>query len=342
MQKNPKLTEKELIQQFSRMIRAKATRSQGVVVGVGDDAAVLRPRPGEDLLVTTDILVEDRHFRREWFTGFALGWRLAAVNLSDIAAMGGRPLYGVLSFAIPRDLDIAYVRAIERGVRDHLADFDAAIVGGNVSGIEKTLVCDLTLVGACARGKAWRRTCRPGKDAIVVAGFLGDSRAGLDSLRRGGRASGALVRAYKKPIARLDVAKLLASDEALRAAIHGAIDVSDGLSTDVIHVCEASGAGCEIRADALPISGALEAFCKKTGADAVSMALHGGEDYALLLAVDAKSAEAVASRIERALGIPSRVVGRFTSGRGKYILARDGRRTVFEGRGWDHLASSRR
>jgi thiamine-monophosphate kinase len=338
MTRNPKPSEKELILQFTRMIRATASRAGGVVAGVGDDAAVLRPRRGEDVLVTTDILVEGRHFKREWFTGSALGWRLAAVNLSDIAAMGGRPLYGVLSLALPASLDIAYVHAIERGVRDHLAAVGATIVGGNISGIESTLVCDLTLIGSCRRGTAWRRTCRPGSDAVVVAGFLGDSRAGLEMLEAGEKASGALVRAYKRPVPRIDVAALLTGER----SIHGAIDVSDGLSTDVIHMCETSGAGCEIRADRLPVSRALERYCRKAGVDTVSMALRGGEDYALLLAVDSGKAEAVAARIERTLSIPSRVIGCFTAKKGAYVLVRGGRRRPFASEGWDHLDRGRR
>ena len=337
MSRNPKRSEGELIRGFTRMIQAKGISARGVVVGVGDDTAVLRPGSGEDLLVTTDILVEGRHFEREWFSGFALGWRLAAVNLSDIAAMGGRPRYGVLSLALPRNLDLAYVRAVERGVRDHLAVYDAVIIGGNISGIESTLVCDLTLVGTCGRGKAWRRTCRPEKDAIVVAGSLGDSRAGLEMLRRSKRASGRLVRAYKRPVPRLDVSALLAGDPAIR----GAIDVSDGLSTDLIHICEASGAGCEIDARALPISRALATHSRRTGVDPVAVALDGGEDYALLLAVDTKRAHGVAARISRKLGVPSRVIGRFTAHTGRYVLIRDNRRTPFSSRGWDHFARGR-
>ena len=304
---------------------------------MGDDAAVIRPRPGEELLVTTDILVENRHFKRRWFTGFELGWRLAAVNLSDIASMGGRPLYGVLSLALPQDLDTAYVRAIERGVRDHLALYGAAIVGGNVSGIESTLVIDLTLIGACARGKAWQRSAAPGRTRSWSSGYLGQARAGLGLLERSPRASGALVRAYKKPVPRLDVAALLQSER----AVHGAIDVSDGLSTDVIHICEASGAGCEIDAAALPISNALRAHCKKHRVDPLTTALHGGDDYALVLAVDARKAHALADRIERALGTPARVVGRFTERRAKYFLTRDGKRKAFASQGWDHLSRRR-
>ena len=352
-----KTSEKELLLDFACMIAAKKTPTKGIVVGVGDDTAVLRPHPKEDLLVTADILVENRHFKRAWFTGYELGWRLAAVNLSDIASMGGRPLYGILSLALPEGLSVKYVREMEQGVRDHLAHYGAAIVGGNVSGIESTLVSDLTLIGACARGKAWRRSCRPGKDAIVVAGYLGEARAGLGLMEkkaraagaavgRGARAAGSLVRAYKSPVPRLDAAHLLAHgtstrggrDRTFATAVHGAIDVSDGFSTDLIHICEASGAGCEVDPRALPVSAALRAFCKREGKNPFTMALHGGDDYALILAVDPKQATSVVVRIEKELGIPARIVGRFTKHKGRYRLVQDESRMPFSAGGWDHLS----
>jgi thiamine-monophosphate kinase len=352
-----KTSEKELLLDFACMIAAKKTPTKGIVVGVGDDTAVLRPHHKEDLLVTADILVENRHFRRAWFTGYELGWRLAAVNLSDIASMGGRPLYGILSLALPEGLPVKYVRDIEQGVRDHLARYGAAIVGGNVSGIESTLVSDLTLIGACARGKAWRRSCRPGKDAIVVAGCLGEARAGLGILEknaraagtragRGAVASGSLVQAYKSPVPRLDVAHLLAhgsstrggSDRTFATAVHGAIDVSDGFSTDIIHICEASGAGCEVDPRSLPVSAALRAYGKRVGKNALAMAFHGGDDYALILAVDPRQATSVVIRIEKELKVPARIVGRFTKRKGRYELVQDGTRKPFAPGGWDHLS----
>lgn len=332
-----KPTENELIRAFTRILGATESTARGVIVGVGDDTAVLRPPPGEDLLVTTDILVEGRHFERRWFTGRALGWRLAAVNLSDVAAMGGRPRYGVLSLALPSNVGAAYIHGIEKGVRDHLKAYDAVVVGGNVSGIESTLVCDLTLVGSCARGRAWRRTCNPGRDAIVAVGYLGDARAGLEMLRGDARASGTLVRAFKKPAPRLDVARLLAGDP----AVHGAIDVSDGFSTDLIRVCEANRAGCEIDADALPVSPALARRCRRTDADPVSYAVKGGDDYALLLFVDVKKADRIADRIRDVLGVPASVVGRFTRSCGRYELLVGGRRRAMKPRGWDHFKRGR-
>ncbi|MFQ5512653.1 MAG: thiamine-phosphate kinase [Candidatus Krumholzibacteriia bacterium] len=332
-----KTGERKLLQAFRRLVDARPAGARGIVVGVGDDTAVVRARGGEDLLITTDVQVEGRHFERDWLSGFDLGWRLAAVNLSDVAAMGGMPLYGLLSLALPATLDTAYVKGIERGVRDHLAAWRAAIIGGNVSGIDGVVVCDLTLVGSCEKGKAWRRTCRPNRDAVVVVGHLGDAAAGCEVLAgeqtRTGR--GKLIRAFRKPRPLLDVARLLRGER----AVHGAIDVSDGFSSDLIHLCEGNGAGAEVDARRLPLSKALHSYCQASGGVPLRYALDGGEDYALILSVDARQADAVAGRIEESTGVTTRVVGRFTGRRGAYHLNGErGRRTRIVARGWDHLA----
>lgn len=331
-----KTSEGDLVAAFARMIKAKKTRTPGVVIGIGDDTAVVRPPEGRDLLLTTDVQIEGRHFERKWFTGLQLGWRLAAVNLSDIAAMGGKPLYGVLSLALPDDVDTDYVGAIERGVRDHLASHGAAIVGGNISGIEDTIVCELALVGSCERGKAWKRTCRPGRDAIVVVGNLGEARAGLDIClaRKRVKRFTNLARAFKKPKPRLDAAAHLAGEK----AVHGAIDVSDGFSTDLLRLCVGGGAGCEVELRKLPLSKSLHVYCNHRGKVPLEWALHGGEDYALILSIDARRAQALAADIERSLGVAARVVGRFTGRKGRYdLLGERGLRMPIRPRGWDHL-----
>jgi thiamine-monophosphate kinase len=323
------------------MLETRPAGTRGVVVGVGDDAAVVRARPGEDLLLTTDVQVEGRHFERDWLSGFDLGWRLAAVNLSDIAAMGGVPLYGLLALALPENLDVKYVKGIERGVRDHLAAWRASVVGGNLSGIDDVIVCDLTLIGSCARGKAWKRSCRPNRDAVVVVGNLGEAAAGHEVLagRRKKSGRGKLIRAFRKPRPLLDVAQLLAGEK----AIHGAIDVSDGFSSDLIHLCKSGDAGVEVDGLQLPLSKALHTFCQASGGVPLRYALDGGEDYALILSVDTKHAEEVASRIESSTGVTARVVGRFTPRKGAYYLVGErGRRTRIVPRGWDHLARGTR
>ncbi len=335
-----RISEKQLIKVFSRVIAPGKKQPHGLVIGPGDDAAVVRSKATDDIILTTDIQVEGVHFRRDWFTGRELGWRLAAVNLSDVAAMGGRPLYALLSLAIPPGTGAVYVKDIEKGVAAHLGKHGAVVVGGNVSGSTKHLVCDLTLAGACGRNKAWHRNCRPGRDAIVVVGALGNARAGLALLAGRSRQKKypSLLRAFKKPHPLLNVSKLLLDDPSL----HGAIDVSDGFSTDLIHMCEAGGAGCEVAPWLLPISPALKRFCEKRGEDPITWALKGGEDYALILSVDGTRAEATAARLRGALKIPVRVVGRFTKRKGRYELrTREGKSKRFSAAGWDHLAGER-
>ncbi|MDH3216636.1 MAG: thiamine-phosphate kinase, partial [Candidatus Krumholzibacteria bacterium] len=309
MQRSRKISEHDLIQTFARTAKKATTR--GVVVGIGDDAAVVRPRSGEDLVLTTDVMIEGRHFKRQWFSGQELGWRVAAVNLSDIAAMGAKPLYGLISLALPGDIDVAYVKEVERGIRDHLGLYGASIIGGNVSGIDGALVCDLTLVGSVAKGKAWRRSCRPGRDAIVVVGNLGEARAGLHMLdvEDPERPFRRLVQAYKKPKPLLEVADVLRNTR----GIHGVIDVSDGFSTDLLHICEASGAGCEVELRCVPLSKTLQEFCMEHGKVPLQLALHGGEDYALIVSVDERKAESVVTRCREEAGVRATVIGRFTT-----------------------------
>jgi thiamine-monophosphate kinase len=331
--RTPRTGEARLIDSFARAIDAAGIRPRGLVVGVGDDAAVFRGRVGEDLIVTQDVHVEGRHFQKDWFSGFQLGWRLAAVNLSDVAAMGARPLYGLFSLVLPSGCDRAYVKQIEKGIVAHLARFGAGLVGGNISGTDGPLICDLTLVGACGRGKAWRRHARPA-DAVVVVGRLGEAAAGLELLKSGRaeRRRGRLVNAYKKPRPLLAVAEVLAG----LSCVRGAIDVSDGLSTDLIHICEAAGVGCEIDSSKVSASRALARYCRERGKDPLAWIMSGGDDYALVLAVSPGKTAGAVARIKKELDLPVAVLGWFTRRTGCYLLDGKKRRRI-TATGWDHL-----
>jgi thiamine-monophosphate kinase len=336
MQPQARRTEHQLIATFAKAIDAAGVRPPGVVVGVGDDAAVLRPESRRDTIVTNDVQVEGRHFERNWLSGRDLGWRLAAVNLSDIAAMGGEPRHALLSLVVPSTLEQSYVVDIVRGAVSHLSRYGAALVGGNVSSTEGPLVCDMTLMGVTARGKAWRRRGRA-RDAIVVAGETGAAAAGLLILMSHGNPNSGrprLIRAFTRPEPRLDVAGLLAGE----AAIHGAIDVSDGLSSDLIHMCRAGGVGCSLDGSAFPITPATLSFCRDHEHDPIDWAMRGGEDYALVLSVAPSKANAICGRIQAKLGVTARVVGRFTAARGTYHLRYpDGRSRRFKAGGFDHF-----
>ncbi|MFH1755860.1 MAG: thiamine-phosphate kinase [Candidatus Latescibacterota bacterium] len=329
--------EQELISAITRIVANRTQRAENVVVGIGDDAAVVRCKKDQHLILTTDIQVENIHFRRDWFTGGELGWRLAAVNLSDIAAMGGRPLYALLSLACPNDVEAAYIKAVEKGVAMHLRKYGAEIIGGNISASGKHLVCDLTLIGDSPSKNVWQRRCRPGRDAILLVGAIGSARAGLAHIEKPGSKHSyrPLVRAYKKPRPLLEVADLLRGD----TAVHGAIDVSDGFSTDLIRICDNAGAGCEVDEAALTIERSLIRFCQERAEDPVRWALQGGEDYALILSVAAGRAQALAAHVRERLGLAASVAGRFTARKGRYeLLDAAGKRKKFTATGWDHLA----
>lgn len=340
MKRTRPLSETGLIQKITRSIEAAGVQPRGLVAGVGDDAAVFRGPRGEDFVVTQDVQVEDRHFNRSWFSGRELGWRLAAVNLSDVAAMGAAPRYALFSLVLPPSVESRYTEQIAKGITAHLARFGAALIGGNVSGTDGPLTCDLTLIGSCRRNRGWLRRARPG-DAIVLAGVVGEAAAGLDILASGvsrsRRGQASLVRAFKRPEPLLDVTGALRGG----AAVHGAIDVSDGLSTDLLRICRICGLGCELFADRLPLSRPLARFCAGAGRDPVDMMLRGGEDYALILSVAPRWANRICDRIRSRTGRPASVAGRFTASAGKWLVGADGGRTRLQPTGWDHLTSTR-
>lgn len=323
-------SEFELIEALARDARRGRRRAPGVVVGIGDDAAVLRVSAREDVVVTTDTMVEGRHFERTWLSPREIGWRLAAANLSDIAAMGAAPRWALVSLVLPPSASALYAEAIELGAADHLARYGASIVGGNIASTDGPLVCDMTLVGTCKRGRPWQRRAKVG-DAIVVAGVLGAAAAGVATLELG-RRNAVLARAYKRPTPRIDVARALAGN----ASIHGAIDISDGLSSDLIHMCKAGGLGCEVDASALPVPRAVRDFCAAGRRNPVEWGLHAGEDYALLLSVAPQRAAAVCRMIRKS-GVPASIIGCFTASRGTYGIIENGRVRKFKARGWDHL-----
>ena len=321
-------SEFELIERLAR--RAGKTRHD-VIVGIGDDAAVLRFSARDDVVVTTDSLVEGTHFERGWLTPREIGWRLAAANLSDMAAMGAEPKYALISLVLPRAVSGKQAEAIQRGTVQHLGKFDTSVVGGNIASTDGPLTVDMTLIGTCARGAAWKRRARKG-DAIVIAGTIGSAAAGVVALKKGKLGGAAVIRAYKHPVPRIDVARALRS----HAAVHGAIDISDGLSSDLIHICEASGVGCEIDAAALPIPRAVREFCATQRLDPIRFALHAGEDYALLLSVAPQRAREVCGILTDA-GVPATVIGIFTDSAGVYGIFDKGRVHSFRAEGWDHF-----
>jgi thiamine-monophosphate kinase len=286
------LGEFELIDRIRRL----AARVQGrdVVLGIGDDAALLRPRRGEHLVVTSDAMVEGTHFRWGGETPRMLGRRALAANLSDLAAMGSRPMGFLFALAAPPSLEVRSVTGVVRGMLDLAESFACPLVGGNVTRARETSIT-ITALGGVRPGRILMRSgARPG-DRILVTG-----RLGLSALERArGR-----VRTTPRP----RVAEGLAL--ARLASVTACIDISDGLLADLAHLLEASGVGAEIDARRVPTPRGFAAACKRLERDPLQLALGGGEDYELVFTASGNTPDSAA--MERRLGTAVTAIGRIT------------------------------
>jgi thiamine-monophosphate kinase len=316
------LTELELIRAFTR---GAPRGGEGVVLGIGDDAALLAPPDGEWLAATVDAVVEGVHFDRR-FAAEDVGWKSLAVNLSDLAAMGARPLWALCALAVPLGADPRRLAGVGRGLARCARRHGIALAGGNVTRAA-ALSVTVTAVGAVAPGRALTRGgARPG-DVLLVSGTLGDAALGLE---RG--APPAALRRQRRPLPRQ------ALGQALAGLATAAIDVSDGLLHDLGHLCAASGVGAEVRIDALPVSAAHRRAVRGR-ADPWALAAAGGEDYELLVAVPERRL-ARAAAAARATRTPLTPIGRVVRGRGVRPLLGAVRYRPTR-RGHDHLAGSR-
>ena len=312
-------------------------RAKDVLVGPGDDAAVVRPARGSRLLLTADLLAEGVHFRRTWAAPADLGWKLAAVNASDLAAMGGRPLWALLSVALPPSLDLAFAVGVRRGLQAAARRFGFSIVGGDTCASADGAFLSLALVGAAGPRVLTRAGARPG-DLIFVTGHLGASALGLAALERGDAAgpSGPLracARRHLHPEPRLAFGSALARAGVATAAM----DVSDGVSRDLLRLCAASRVGATVTADLLPVLPATRRAARLLGRDPAESALHGGEEYELLFTARPRDAARVAA-IGSRLGLRVSAIGAVAHRRsGVSIIGADGRRRPLVPRTWEHF-----
>jgi thiamine-monophosphate kinase len=298
---------------------------RGVVVGPGQDCAVLRAGPSK-LLATVDAVVEGVHFKSEWMSPHQLGRRSFLVNASDIAAMGGRPRWCLVSIAVPRDYSKRALVAIHKGLDDAAAEAGACIVGGNVTASSR-LCISVTLIAEAPKRIVTRRGARPG-DRVFVTGTVGDAALGVRCLRDGSGSAHA-VRRYREPTPRLKAGRLLIE----AGVVSAMIDVSDGLVQDLDHVCTESGVGAVVEASRLPLSPAFERRCRGK----IDLALSGGEDYELLCTASVRKDE-VLGRLRSRLGCEITAIGRITKGRGVRVVDGDGARMDLDAVGHDHFS----
>lgn len=277
-----------LIRQLQRRFERK---SSSVVTGIGDDAAVVSIPTGDWAVLTTDLLTEGIHFDLRTASPMSVGYRAAMANLSDVAAMGATPRFLLVSIAIPPTLRAADIHALYRGLMSVCDRHEVRLIGGDTSASHRGLFLSITLLGTTARGHALLRKGARIGDGIYVTGTLGDSRAGLHLLTRRGSSRQRtplprvdrdfLIDRHWHPTARVREGLWLNQKKLATAAI----DVSDGLSGDLRHVCEESQVGAEVELDKLPISPACRKYADKHNMDPSVLALAGGEDYELLFTV---------------------------------------------------------
>jgi thiamine-monophosphate kinase len=311
---------------ISRIRRLSPQEAPSVVMGIGDDAAVVRI-PG-NLLITKDLLVENVDFRRDLHPPRLLGRKSINVSLSDIAAMGGRPLHAVLGLALPGDLDEAWLSAFLAGFRDASRDACVALVGGDISRARQ-IVISVTVTGE-AKTFVGRGGARPG-DRIFVSGTLGDAAQGLQLLEKGfrpgkDRAAGRLLKAFLDPEPRLELGAFLAR----RKLASALIDVSDGLSVDLAHICEESGVGASVELGRIPVSKELRRSSKRP----LDLALNGGEDFELLFMVRPRNVPRL-RRVAKRFKITA--IGRITAGRKILAVDSAGKKKPLQVRGYEHF-----
>ena len=305
-------------------IRAKAREGRDVVLGIGDDCAILRLPHGHETLVTTDFSLEGVHFRKEWHPPEVIGHRCLVRGLSDIAAMGGRPTAAFLSMALPPKVQQTWVNRFLKGLL-RLADaFHVSLAGGDTAESRSGILIDIIVVGSCPQGTAIRRSGARAGDRIYVTGELGGAAATLDLLFSGRELRANDFPRHFHPIPRIEVGRFL-REKKLASAM---IDLSDGLSTDLAHICEESGMGAEIKAEAIP-----RASIGKSGHKVdLKFALHGGDDYELLFT--APPGRRIPATIA---GVTITRIGCVM--RGRHMLLRDERGVDRELRpqGWQHF-----
>lgn len=269
---------------IERVRRGFSNILPSVPVGVGDDAAAIVPSPGKYLLLSTDTLIEGNHFNLSWSSFSDVGYKAVAVNLSDIAAMGGTPLYFLISLGITEKQSLSDIDRLYQGIKKGSREAGIHLLGGNTCSTRGAFFVSLTILGEVPAGRQVTRRGAEVGDRLYVTGTLGDSAAGLILLQRGDQRRqgvGVLVKRHLTPMARFKEGHLLSILQLPSAMI----DISDSLAADVGHLMEQSDVGVVLDLWKIPLSPALCRFARWTQCDPLQVALYGGEDYELLFSV---------------------------------------------------------
>ncbi|MBI4361039.1 thiamine-phosphate kinase [Candidatus Micrarchaeota archaeon] len=313
---------KELGGEFALIDRIRrAPQNKDVVCGIGDDAAVLS-LGGERFVVTTDTLVENDHFSMDYFTPRQVGVKAMESNLSDVAAMGGTPLYALVALALPKNISVEWVDGFYEGLYASASRAGVDVVGGDTTHSTSQIMVTVTLIGKAGDNLCLRSSAKAG-DLVFVTGNLGASTAGLKLFQKKVPGFDFVKQKHAEPKSRLDVSSQIAQ------FAHAVEDVSDGLASEIRNITRASGTGAVIDASAVPIDVQTRKAAQALGSDALEYALFGGEDFELVFTVstsDQKKAEALGT-----------CVGRIIQGEG-VSLEKNGVATRLQRFGYDHFA----
>lgn len=328
---------------IDRLTKGITPVNKSTVLGVGDDAAIVAYPEGEEQLITTDLLLEGVHFDLTYVPLKHLGYKSAVVNFSDIYAMGGRPQQITLSLGISSRFTVEHLEEFYAGVRLACEVYGVDLVGGDTSASRQGLVISITCIGSVEKGHAIRRSGARPTDLICVSGDLGAAYMGLQLLEREKAASAGnkdfvpdfagkeyLVERQLKPEARKDIIAMLAKENIRPTSM---MDVSDGLSSELLHICKASGVGCRIYEDRIPIDYQTAVMAEEVNMNLVTAALNGGEDYELLFTVPLTDHE----KIEKMTAV--KMIGYITeASQGSAMITRDGQEFPLKAQGWNSLA----
>ena len=313
----------------------------GVVKGIGDDCAVYQSSPGRVLLLTTDMLVEDVHFLKSSITPFQLGRKSIAVNLSDIAAMGGNPLVALISLGIPPDRAVEEIDELYRGMRDRCGRYDVSIIGGDTVASKGNLIINVCLIGEADEHEVlYRSGARPG-DRIYLTGVVGDSATGLAILKGEITAPESLtahfLKAHNEPKPQIEFGRIIAASRLASAMI----DLSDGLAADLGHIAEESGVGALLFENKIPLSPELKALADHAAGTPLNFALSGGEDYVLLVTVPAENTQDFEQAYQKESSSSLFQIGEIQKEKGIRIKREDGSVEELAHKGFDHFSRTR-
>jgi len=314
---------------IDRLDKMAVGRDERLIIGIGDDAAAWQGDASIQL-ATVDSLIQGVHFPTEIVPWQEIGWKALAVNLSDIAAMGGLPRYGLVSLALPPQTEVDDVTALYTGMLELAKKHKVTIVGGDISSAPMVII-NVTVLGASPQKQLLTRASAKPGELIAVTGYLGAAAAGLEmitkKLKFAPDTAARFKQAFFRPTPRISEGQLL-----LEQGVKTAIDISDGLVADLNQICKASKVGARIDADRVPVEPMVKAgFGKK----ALELALTGGEDYELLFTAKAE----VIKRVKQAAACPVTAIGEITAGQGVTVVDRLGKPLEPGRAGWEHFTS---